>query len=112
MALTKFIPSRSVLAGGLAGLVAWGAVLAAHHYGITIGSDEADYQMALMIATGIGGVVTNFVPDSLKDHARALNVKVEDLAAMIPTAKAEYPAPDAKNGNNADIIRSVQGWKK
>ena len=89
-----------------------GRGLGCTHCGITIGSDEADYQMALMIATGIGGVVTNFVPDSLKDHARALNVKVEDLAAMIPTAKAEYPAPDAKNGNNADIIRSVQGWKK
>jgi len=110
MALTKFIPSRSVLSGGLAGLAAWGMVMLAAHYGVTIDGQPIPYETAYLVATTIGGIVTNFVPDSIADHARALNVKVEEIAAVLPTATPTYPT--GKNGENADLIRSIQGWKQ
>lgn len=108
MALSLF-PSRSVLSGGLAGIAAWGLVMAAQQYGITIGGQPVSQEFAYLVASTIGGVVTHFVPDTLRDHAKALNLKVENLAALMPQTYDQYPT--GKNGEQSDVVKSIQGWK-
>ena len=103
---TSLIPSRSVLAGGLSGLVAWGLCLAAQSYGLPI----TESQVTLAV-TVLGAVATHFAPDSLKDHAKALNVKVEDLAKLLPEAQGVYPT--GKNEPTGTLVASPsnQAWR-
>lgn len=109
MGITKFIPSRSVLAGGLTGVTAWAIVLLCNHYNVKIGGEPISQETAYLIATALGGIVTNFVPDSIKDHARALDTSVENLAKVIPTTSPVYP--EGKNGGTTDTVHSNQAWK-
>lgn len=110
MGLTKLIPPRSVIAGGLTGLTAWGILLVANYYGVQIDGSPISYDVACGLATVLGGIVTHLVPDSVKDHARALNVSVEDLAKVIPTTQAVYP--EGKNGGTIQQpTQSNQAWK-
>lgn len=100
--LSKIAPSRSVLAGGTAGLIAWGIGLVARHYGVEI----TETQMTLLVS-GIGYVITHVVPDSLKDHAKALNVQIQDIAKILPEAQGVYP-----QGKNPQEVKSNQVWKE
>ena len=80
------LPSRSTLAGGLAGLATWGISLLLTHFGIQIPQEQVGAAVAFVSA-----IVVHITPDSLKSQAEALNVKVEDLANWIPTIQATYP---------------------
>lgn len=84
------LPSRSTIAGGLAGLAIWGISLLLPYIGITNVPQEA-IGGAVALVTAL---LVHFTPDSLKSQAQALNVKVEDLAAWLP--QAQYPDQDKK----------------
>lgn len=89
--LSSLVPSRSVLSGGLGGVVAYVALQFAKGYFPQL----TDEQITLLVPV-IGGIITQLVPDSLKDHAKALDVKLSDLAAIIPTTSPVYPGTDGK----------------
>ncbi len=78
------LPARSTLAGGIVGLATWGLSLLLAHYGVQVPQDAVGGAVALLAA-----LASHFCPDTLKDQAAALNVKVEDLAAWLP--EAVYP---------------------
>lgn len=80
------LPARSTVAAGICGLIAWGISLACAHFGYNISPD-----VITPTVLAIAVLVSHFVPDSLKDQAQALNVKVTDLAAWIPDIQATYP---------------------
>ena len=108
------LPPRSVLAGGLAGLAAWGISLGlVSCCAITVPPDALT-----PIVTMIGAAVMWMVPDTKKQAteqlAAHLDMDAKDLAAMLPTVTASYPVnpntplpattnivplPDIGNGN-------------
>lgn len=73
------LPSRSTLAGGLGGLAVWLISLGLKYYGIDVPQDAIGGTVAFVTA-----ILVHFVPDSLKDHATALNTDVETLSKWLP----------------------------
>ena len=87
--LLNLLPARSTLAGGLASVIVWLIGLALRHYDIDVPPGAVSGAVALA-----GALATHFTPDSLQDNAKALNVDVEKLAAVLPEIKSgpsDYP---------------------
>lgn len=88
------LPARSVIAGGISSVLVWAIGLALVHFGIILPPGTVSGAVAL-----VGTIVTHLTPDTLKDQAAALNVKVKDLAEWIPTIQSgpdDYPDSESK----------------
>lgn len=85
------LPARSTIAGGLGGVAVWIIGMGLNHFGIQVPQDDIEGAVALVTV-----ILVHLVPDSLQDQAKALNVKVQDLANWLPEAKY----PDESRGHN------------
>jgi hypothetical protein len=88
-----FVPVRSVAAGGLSGLAAWGLIVLAKNYGIDIPEEQAT-----AIVGGVTVFVTHIIPDTVKQKLKALDLQAQDLAKLVPDVKVEHKYPKGKNG--------------
>lgn len=89
LALLKYLPARSTLAGGLSSLSVWALGLLLAHFGIILPPGVVSGAVAV-----VGAVVTHLVPDSVNDMAKQLNVDVVKLQDVIPEIKSgpgDYP---------------------
>lgn len=71
---------QSTLAGGLAGIIGWGAMLGLAAVGVPVPAAVIT-PLALLLAT----VVVHYVPD-----AAVVDKDIKDLAPYIPTTEAKY----------------------
>lgn len=77
----NWIPDRKVVAGGLAGIITWAAMLAAGQFlGVHL-----DPSLQPAIATAVGTLIAYATPPSLRDKIKRLNDEVVAIAADDPT---------------------------
>lgn len=96
------LPNRSTLAAGLVGLIGWAVMTFAFPaLGLVVNGPEGMAYLMLghlvtppQVLAAIGSLATlasHYVPDSLIDHAKALDIDVKDLAKLVPGEYEEYP---------------------
>lgn len=79
--------ARSTWASGLAGTISCLLVWALNHFGADITIDQA-----MPVVVAIMTIVNKAVPDSIKDHAKALGTAPATLKAALPALQA-MPEP-------------------
>lgn len=75
----KYWPDRKILAGGIAGLVAWGAMLGLRAAGFDV-PPEAQALLTTLVSTAMGYLV----PPSQHDIVKRLNDQLVAVAAADP----------------------------
>jgi hypothetical protein len=88
----------------LVSVAAWGIYLVLSHYGIPV--TEGQLAAALAVITPL---VVHFVPDSLQDVARNVDVDVKDLTNLVPVVDQGFPT--GKNGQFDPSPVSNQAWE-
>lgn len=92
--MSTWFPDRKVLAGGIAGLAAWGLTLAAAKFGIVLTPD-----MQTMIVAGIGAAASYITPPSVKDIVKRLDTQIVQIGINDPNIPVDLkelkPAPVA-----------------
>ena len=76
--MTKWIPDRKYLAGGIAGIVAWALSTWA----------GLDAEVSMQVGTALAAVVAYFVPPSVNDIIK----RVDDTIIGLARASADSPA--------------------
>lgn len=82
----SWVPSRKVIASGLAGIVAWAIFTVAAHYNIQLPLDQTALTGIIM------WVVAYVTPPSLQDVLRRLNNDVVKAAQDDPDTPVSKPA--------------------
>ena len=77
------LPDRNVLAGGLAGLAAWGITLGLDRVGITVPSE-----LVGLIVTGAAGAAAYMVPPTAADFLARLDGVVRKVGGAVSVADA------------------------
>lgn len=99
------LPSRKVLASGTAGLAAWAFItFACPWLGIPVNLNAVimlaghNFTMPEIIGAilALCHGIAYMVPQSLKDHAKALDMDVKQLAQWLPQIQDSYPGDDKK----------------
>lgn len=75
----NWLPDRKVLAGGIAGLLAFFITAAAAHYGIALTPD-----IQSLIVGGVGWLIAYLVPPSTRDIIKRLDDQLVAMAAADP----------------------------
>lgn len=76
--MTKWIPDRKYLAGGISGVIAWGLSSFA----------GLDGELSLQIATAVAAVIAYFVPPSVNDIIKRVDDTIIGLARQSPNSPA------------------------
>jgi len=82
----RWIPDRKVLAGGLAGLLAWLVAMVASRYGFPLTPEQQTY-----VAGAIAWAVAYFVPPSKRDIVKHLNDDIVRMAQDDPAVPVTKP---------------------
>jgi len=72
--VTKLLPARSVLAGGLGAIATWALVTIATHYGLVVPED-----VAMGLVGFVSFAITHVVPDSVNDKLKWLDGLLKKL---------------------------------
>jgi hypothetical protein len=83
---TSWVPDRKILAGGVAGVLAWGVSVALRHYGI-----ELDANAQSILVAAIGGLISYVTPPSQQDVLRRLNDGIVQVAMDDPKIPVTRP---------------------
>lgn len=77
-----WLPDRKIVAGGVAGIVAWGISAGLKHYGV-----ELDANAQTMLVGMVSGLMAWAVPPSQRDILKRLDDNLVQIAQNSP----EYP---------------------
>jgi hypothetical protein len=86
---TSWTPDRKVMAGGVAGLVAWGLMVVAARYGYVVPAE-----MQPVLSTVVSIAIAYVVPPSQQDILKRLNDQIVAVAENrddIPVTKPPVP---------------------
>lgn len=84
--MSKYIPDRKILAGGLAGIVAWAVMLGLGFAGVQVPAETQ-----ALLTTLIASLIGYLVPPSQKDIVKRLNDQLVAIAAADPNIPVTPP---------------------
>lgn len=89
----SWIPTRKVLAGGLASVAAWGITTVLTHYGYTLPIDQT------LLTSGIAWIAAYITPSSARDIITRLNNDLVRQAQDDPTVPVFNPRQGVMDPN-------------